>query len=237
MGAIAAQTRVAEIDQMLATMARGPQALTAAGGVQAPDAAASPTSFASTLQAASAPSTTPGSTGGDTQYDALIQQAATKHGVDPSLLKALVKQESGFNPNAQSSAGAQGLTQLMPGTAAGLGVTNPLDPAQALDGGAKYLKQQLDRFGGDERKALAAYNAGPGAVQRFGGVPPFAETQTYVTKVLGYAQELRAAAATAVATPATTQALPASALSALGATTATTPTQPLAGGALPYSTT
>ena len=75
----------------------------------------------------------------------------------------------------------------MPGTAASLGVTNPLDPAQAIEGGAKYLRQQLDRFGGDASKALAAYNAGPGAVERFGGVPPYAETQAYVRKVLSFA--------------------------------------------------
>src|SRR3712207_6793746 len=84
----------------------------------------------------------------------------------------------------------------MPATAAGLGVTDPTDPAQAIDGGAKYLRQQLDRFGGDQAKALAAYNAGPGAVQRFGGVPPYAETQNYVQKVLGYAREYAAATPT-----------------------------------------
>jgi soluble lytic murein transglycosylase-like protein len=78
-----------------------------------------------------------------------------------------------------------GLTQLMPATAASLGVTDPYDPVQALDGGAKYLRQQLDRFGGDPAKALAAYNAGPGAVARYGGVPPYAETQNYVSNILG----------------------------------------------------
>lgn len=76
----------------------------------------------------------------------------------------------------------------MPGTAASLGVTNPLDPVQSIDGGARYLRQQLDRFGNDATKALAAYNAGPGAVERFGGVPPYEETQNYVRRVLGYAQ-------------------------------------------------
>ena len=107
------------------------------------------------------------------------------------MLAGLVKQESGFNPNAVSPAGARGLTQLMPGTAAGLGVSNPLDPAQALEGGAKYLREQLDRFGGDVARALAAYNAGPGAVQRFGGIPPYAETQNYVRIVQANAAAYR----------------------------------------------
>ena len=126
-----------------------------------------------------------------TPYGSEITAAAQRNGLDPALLAGLIKQESGFNPNARSGAGAQGLTQLMPGTAAGLGVTNPLDPAQAIEGGAKYLKQQLDRFGGDVARALAAYNAGPGAVQRFGGVPPYAETQNYVRVVQANAAAFR----------------------------------------------
>jgi len=129
----------------------------------------------------------------DVPYGAEITAAAKKYGIDPALLAGLVKQESGFNPNAGSPAGARGLTQLMPGTAAGLGVTNVLDPAQSLDGGAKYLKAQLDAFGGDVARALAAYNAGPGAVQRYGGVPPYAETQNYVRAVQANAANYRAA--------------------------------------------
>jgi soluble lytic murein transglycosylase-like protein len=128
----------------------------------------------------------------DVPYGAEITAAAKKHGIDPALLAGLVKQESGFNPNAGSPAGARGLTQLMPGTAAGLGVTNVLDPAQSLDGGAKYLRAQLDAFGGDVARALAAYNAGPGAVQRYGGVPPYAETQNYVRAVQANAAGYRA---------------------------------------------
>jgi soluble lytic murein transglycosylase-like protein len=130
-----------------------------------------------------------------TPYAAEITAAAQANGIDPALLAGLIKQESGFDPNAGSGAGARGLTQLMPGTAAGLGVTNVLDPVQSINGGAKYLKQQLDAFGGDVAKALAAYNAGPGAVKRFGGIPPYAETQNYVRIVQANAAAYRAGTA------------------------------------------
>jgi len=124
-------------------------------------------------------------------YGAEITAAARKYGLDPALLAGLVRQESNFNAAAVSPAGARGLTQLMPATAAGLGVANPSDPVQALEGGARYLRRQLDAFGGDVTKALAAYNAGPGAVQRYGGVPPYAETQAYVQKVQAFAAAYR----------------------------------------------
>jgi soluble lytic murein transglycosylase-like protein len=195
MSVTAISARVADIQSMLTALQTGTvqasPAATAPAATTAPTAAPA-TSFASQLAAASAPAPTPTSVAGDTtQYDALIQASAARNGVDPALLKALIRAESNFDPNAGSPAGAQGLTQLMPGTAAGLGVTDVHDPAQAIEGGAKYLRSQLDAFGGDETKALAAYNAGPGAVTRYGGVPPYAETQQYVQRVLGYAAGYR----------------------------------------------
>ena len=182
----AAVARVSEIQQLLSQ----------ASGAQ-PPAATSPadaTSFQAQLQqatAAGAPggAVTGGAAGG--QFSDLINAAAQKYGVDPALLKGLIRQESNFDPSAKSPAGAAGLCQLMPGTAAALGCGDPLDPAQAIDAGAKYLSQQLQAFGGDPRKALAAYNAGPGAVQRYGGVPPYAETQNYVRAVMGFADQYR----------------------------------------------
>jgi soluble lytic murein transglycosylase-like protein len=117
-----------------------------------------------------------------------IDGAATKAGVDPRLLAAITQAESGFNPAALSGAGAVGLAQLMPGTASGLGV-DPTDPVANLDGGARYLAGQLDSFGRVDF-AVAAYNAGPGAVRQAGGVPDYPETQAYVRRVLGYYQQL-----------------------------------------------
>lgn len=123
-------------------------------------------------------------------YRALARQIAEEEGVDPDLFTRLIEAESSFRPNVTSSAGAYGLAQLMPGTAAELGV-DPSDPIQNMRGGARYLRQQLDRFG-DPALALAAYNAGPGRVAQYGGIPPFRETQNYVERILsGYSGSAR----------------------------------------------
>lgn len=117
-------------------------------------------------------------------FDDLIWATATRYGVDPALVKAVIHQESGFNPYAVSRAGAQGLMQLMPGNVARLGLTDAFDPVQNVDGGVRLLRTLLDRYRGNVPLALAAYNAGPGAVDRHGGIPPIAETQAYVPRVL-----------------------------------------------------
>lgn len=119
----------------------------------------------------------------DQNLSTLIEAAARKYKVDPKLVAAVAEVESNGNQNAVSSAGAIGVMQLMPDTAASLGV-DPYNKQQNVEGGAKYLRQMLDTFGGDTKKAVAAYNAGPGAVKDYGGVPPYKETQNYVNKVL-----------------------------------------------------
>jgi soluble lytic murein transglycosylase-like protein len=115
-----------------------------------------------------------------------VQKAAAKYNLSPELIRAVIRAESNFQADAVSSAGAKGLMQLMPETAKELGVTNPFDIQQNIDGGARYLRQMLDRFGGDLKRALAAYNAGPGAVEQFNGDVPFIETRQYVQRVLRY---------------------------------------------------
>lgn len=114
----------------------------------------------------------------------MISQISHKHGVDEKLVKALVQQESGFNPSAKSHCGAMGLMQLMPGTAKTLGVKDAFNPVQNVDGGVRHLKWLLSKYNGNVILALAAYNAGSGAVDKYGDVPPYAETQNYVKKIL-----------------------------------------------------
>jgi soluble lytic murein transglycosylase-like protein len=117
------------------------------------------------------------------QLASVINAAAQQYGISPALIDAVMWQESRYNHNAKSSAGAIGLMQLMPGTAQGLGV-NPHDPWQNVFGGAAYLRQQLDRFNNNVPLALAAYNAGPGAVIKYGGIPPYSETRNYVASIM-----------------------------------------------------
>jgi soluble lytic murein transglycosylase-like protein len=124
---------------------------------------------------------------GSVPFASTIEAACAKYGLNPNLLAGLIEQESHFDPTVGSAAGAQGLTELMPETASSLGVTDPHDPTQSIEGGARLLSEKLKEFGGNTELALAAYNAGSGAVQQYNGIPPYPETEGYVQKVLGYA--------------------------------------------------
>jgi len=125
-------------------------------------------------------------TGRDIDYHDIVHKKAASYDIDPSLIKAVIKTESNWNDRAVSRKGAMGLMQLMPGTAADMDVNNPFDPEENIEGGTKYLKYLLDKFNGDLTLALAAYNAGPKTVEKFGYVPPITETRQYIDKVLSH---------------------------------------------------
>jgi hypothetical protein len=126
------------------------------------------------------------SPGDPTQFDTMIYTSSERYGVDPALVRAVVKAESNFNEAARSRKGAQGLMQLMPDTARLYNIANAFDPTENIEGGVQHLKLLLDRYRGDLQLALAAYNAGIQAVEKYGGIPPFAETREYVKRVLGF---------------------------------------------------
>ena len=176
--------KIQSVDLSKATTIRRvlPEGLTTRSAEAAPARAASPSGGGGS-------STLPGLPAAGRRFAGEINKAAAAAGIDPRLLAAVAWSESGFNPSARSHAGALGLMQIMPRTAAGLRV-DPMDPSQALRGGARYLAQQLRTFGGREDLALAAYNAGPGAVRKHGGIPPYAETQAYVKTVLSRFSQL-----------------------------------------------
>lgn len=194
-----AMARVAELQSMIQAVAAGPRgkdsfaaALADASAVGSPGATpalgeATPLTPAPATTATVPTTPTAAPSAGAVPYQSLIEESCARYGVDPALLAGLIEQESHFDPTVGSPAGAQGLTELMPETAASLGVTDPHDPAQSIDAGARLLSEKLAEFGGDTELALAAYNAGSGAVQQYHGIPPYPETQEYVKKVLGYA--------------------------------------------------
>jgi hypothetical protein len=157
-----------------------------------PDEVPEPAAFDTMAGPAGLPTQAARGGGEPRPFAALIETVASRHGVDPALVHAVIQAESNYRPRARSEVGARGLMQVMPSTARALGVTSAgalFDPRQNVEAGVKYLKSLLERFGGDVPAALAAYNAGPGAVSRYDGIPPYPETQNYVRKVLSNFQQ------------------------------------------------
>jgi soluble lytic murein transglycosylase-like protein len=202
-----AAARVAELQTLIQTVETGGKSGKGSFGAALAEATALEGGAASALgeaTALTAPTTSPlpttptttsadpsafaaGEETGSVPFASTIEAACAKYGLNPNLLAGLIEQESHFDPTVGSAAGAQGLTELMPETASFLGVTDPHDPTQSIEGGARLLSEKLKEFGGDTELALAAYNAGSGAVQQYNGIPPYPETEAYVQKVLGYA--------------------------------------------------
>jgi soluble lytic murein transglycosylase-like protein len=138
---------------------------------------------------------TPDMTSALAQWNSSITEASQKFNVDPTLIKAVIAQESSGNPSAVSAKGAKGLMQLMDSTAQDMGVAQVFDPKQNILGGTRYLRELLDKYNGDQNRALASYNAGPSAVDKYNGVPPYPETQNYVQKVSAIQKQLQSTAA------------------------------------------
>jgi soluble lytic murein transglycosylase-like protein len=199
-----AAARVAELRTLIQTVETGgksgkgsfdaalAEATAVEGGPALGESTALTTPTTSPLPTTTATSTNPssfaaGEETGSVPFASTIEAACAKYGLNPNLLAGLIEQESHFDPTVGSAAGAQGLTELMPETASSLGVTDPHDPTQSIEGGARLLSEKLKEFGGNTELALAAYNAGSGAVQQYNGIPPYPETEQYVQKVLGYA--------------------------------------------------
>ena len=152
--------------------------------LDAPPSSAKP-AFAAVLRHELAPATPAAST----DVDTAVRAAAAKYNLDPALVHAVIKTESDYDPKCRSHAGAMGLMQLMPETCSDYGISDPYDVTQNIMGGCRELREHLDQFGGNTELALAAYNAGPNAVRRYGGIPPYRETQAYVPRVMGYWQQ------------------------------------------------
>lgn len=168
------------------TLLLGPQAMNVNASILKNNPQSSLTNTLNELNGANAAASynVSGNTASKAQILSMVSKVSEKYGVDDKLVKALIKQESGFNPDATSKAGAMGLMQLMPATAKHLGVKDAYNPLQNVEGGVKYLKSMLDKYNGNIILALAAYNAGPGAVDKYSGVPPYQETQNYVKNIL-----------------------------------------------------